>query len=269
MKRFLSFIAGLLIIAAVSFSGAGRVSADLPLVVDRAGIFSEAEIASLTDRVGSMVDTYGHGYVLLTDIKNDGKSKDLYAADFLYDNGYWNESNDGATVFYLSLEEGNRGWRTISIGANEDIFTEDVCYYIDELVDSNMRSGNYYQAFSDQVDYVEELFRTGKATPIEDGSRVTVSDNIGQYLPTGIIVGLVIGFVVVAGMKKGMRLNPETAAANYLLRDSFNLRGSREYFLYRNVTRTEKPRDRDRGGSSFGGGSSSSGGHYSGGGRDF
>lgn len=294
MKRIIALFAVLFALSATLFAGAGRAMAEsapvtaqpeLPLVADYADVFTDEQEASLEARVRDMVNSSGHGYVLLTDTYNYGKSQDLYAADFLYDNGYWNETNDGATVFYLSLESGNRGWRTISIGANERIFTQDVCYYIDELVDSNMRAGNYYQAFSDQVDYVAELFRTGEAVPIEggatiqkeDGKTVIVSNGgsskalskIAGQLPTGLIVGFIIGLVVVSGMKKSMKLNPEKAANNYLVRGSFVLRNCREMFLFRTVTKTPKPKDTSRGGSSFGGGHSSSGGHYSGGGRNF
>ncbi len=127
-------------------------------VVDDAGILTPAQEAELSAKIQEIVDKYGFGYVLFTDKSTHGLSKEVYSADFLYYNGYGTGENYSAVCFFLSLEEGNRGWRTTSINDCERIFTSDVCYEIDELVDSDMRAGNYYTAFKNQIEYTEKLF---------------------------------------------------------------------------------------------------------------
>lgn len=127
-------------------------------VVDDADVFTPEQEEYLSQKVQEIVDKYGFGYVLFTDKSTHGLSQELYSADFLYYNGYGTGENYSAVCFFLSLEEGNRGWRTTSINDCEKIFTSSVCYDIDELVDSDFRSGNYYEAFRKQVEFTAKLF---------------------------------------------------------------------------------------------------------------
>ncbi|MBO4343677.1 MAG: TPM domain-containing protein [Clostridia bacterium] len=143
-------------------------------VVDDADVFTPEQEAYLSEKVQEIVDKYGFGYVLFTDNSTHGLSQELYSADFLYYNGYGTGENYSAVCFFLSLEEGNRGWRTTSINDCEKIFTSSVCYDIDELVDSDFRSGNYYEAFRKQVEFTAKLF--------ED------INNLPEWYPEGVSV---------------------------------------------------------------------------------
>lgn len=57
----------------------------------------------------------------------------------------------------------------------------------------------------------------------------------------GILVGL-IAVLVMKGQLKSVR--PKNAAADYVVSGSFCLRHSQDIFLYRNVHRTPKPKDK-------------------------
>ncbi|MBR6914802.1 MAG: TPM domain-containing protein, partial [Clostridia bacterium] len=131
---------------------------NLPRVIDDADIFTDEEEAQLDAMVKDVIDLYGIGYVLFTDRDNHGLSMEEYSSDFLHFNGYGVGDGYGAVVFYLSLEEGNRGWRTTSIKSYERIFNSGVTYQIDELVDSDIRGGDYYAAFVTHVKFVGDLF---------------------------------------------------------------------------------------------------------------
>ncbi len=126
-------------------------------VVDDAEIFTPEEEAILEEKAKRISDTYGFGFAMFTDRSTYGLSMEVYSADFLYFNGYGMGDDFSSAVFFLSLEEGNRGWRTTSTNRCERIFTSDVTYEIDELVDADMRAGNYFTAFNNQIDYVEGL----------------------------------------------------------------------------------------------------------------
>ena len=234
---------------------------NLPRVVDDADCLTDAEEKDLSKKVQEIVDKYGFGYVIFTDINNYGLSKEVYSADFLYYNGYGTGDNYDAVVFYLSLEEGNRGWRTTSINGCEKIFDADVCYDIDETVDADIRSGNYYSAFLKHVDFVDNLMqKRGRQKIIK----------IILCVLAALLVGSIPSGIRLHSLRKKMRVVQPVDARNYLVDGSFNLRDKSVDYQYTTVTKVAKPQDDDHsGGSSFSSGSASSGGSFSSGGRDF
>lgn len=131
---------------------------DLPAVVDDAHIFTPEQFETLSEKITAMNDRLGISYVALTSDYNYGLSPEYYSSDFLHFNGYGVGDGYGAVVFYLSLDVDDRCWLTISINSYEPLFTEDVTYEIDEMVDSSIRGGEYYEAFLMHADYVEKLF---------------------------------------------------------------------------------------------------------------
>ena len=131
---------------------------DLPTVVDDAHIFTEEQMQTLSDKIRSVNERLGIGYVAFTSDDNHGLMPEEYSSDFLHFNGYGVGDGYGAVVFYLSLDPSDRCWLTTSINSYEPLFNADVTYEIDEMVDSSIRGGEYYEAFLMHADYVESLF---------------------------------------------------------------------------------------------------------------
>ena len=92
-----------------------------------------------------------------------------------------------------------------------------------------------------------------------------------MYLFLAVGIGLVLAWVVVHVMKSQLRsVAFQENAASYVREGSMNLTNSRELFLYRDVHRTERPKESsssDSGGSSTH--TSSSGTTHGGGGGSF
>lgn len=239
-----------------------------PRVVDDAGILTDAQKAELTEQVQRICDTYDVSYVIFTDDSTHGLSKDVYGADFIYYGGYGKGDDFSAVCFFLCLEEGNRGWRTVSTNSYEDIYTADVTYTIDEIVDSDMRSGNYFTALKKQADYIEKSLSEGQFEIIERNKRKK-TNFFGWPLIVGVIIAFVIAEMVIDGMKRKMRLYTAVSANEYLQKGSLNIRNKSIRYLYSTITRTRKQERSSGGGSSYSSGSASSGGSYSSGGRDF
>ena len=83
-----------------------------------------------------------------------------------------------------------------------------------------------------------------------------------------LIIGLVASFIVTGSMKGKLKsVRHQTAAGNYVKNDSMKVTQSRDLFLYRQVSRTERPRDEDSGSSDTH--TSASGQTHSGGGGKF
>lgn len=239
-----------------------------PRVVDDMGLLTDEQKEELTEQVQRICDAYDFSYVIFIDDSTHGLSKDVYAADFLYYGGYGKGDDFSAVCFFLSLEEGNRGWRTVSINGYESIFTSDVTYTIDEIVDKDMRGGNYFTAIKKQADYIEKSLSEGNFEIIPQKSRNKVNF-FGWPLIVGLIISFVIAEIVISGMISKMRLSTAVSANEYLEKGSLNIRNKSVRRIYTTITRREKQQSSGGGGSSYSSGSASSGGSYSSGGRDF
>lgn len=145
---------------------------NLPPVVDDAHIFSDEQFRTLTEKIRAMNERLGIGYAAFTSNDNYGFTPEEYSSDFLHFNGYGVGDGYGAVVFYLSLDPEDRCWLTTSINTYEPLFNYDVTYEIDEMVDSSIRSGKYYEAFVMHADYVEKLFSD-------------MSENLPAWYPEG------------------------------------------------------------------------------------
>ena len=65
-----------------------------------------------------------------------------------------------------------------------------------------------------------------------------------MWLPISFGVGILVAFIVVGSMKAAMKtVYMQAAASDYTKSGSFNVTESRDIFLYRNVERTEKPKN--------------------------
>ncbi len=131
---------------------------NLPPVVDDAHIFTDEQFKTLSEKISQMNERLGIGYAAFTSDCNYGLLPEEYSSDFLHFNGYGVGDGYGAVVFYLSLDPDDRCWLTTSINTYESLFTSDVTYEIDEMVDSSIRGGEYYEAFLMHADYVDDLF---------------------------------------------------------------------------------------------------------------
>lgn len=301
MKRLLSLFAGALLIFALCLPvfaenmpywyPTGDTSnftdfrgENLRRVVDDADLFTDEQEADLNARITQVVDTLGIGYALFTDNSNHGMSPEEYSSDFLHFGGYGVGDGYGAVVFYISMEESNRCWRTTSINSYESIFTSDVTYVIDELVESDIVAGRYYEAYVKHIDFVNELFMNNGQLPskynayFEDdyeysdstSSSKSLSDsNIVTCVVVAVVIGLIVGGMRLSSLKKAMRVVAPVDAREYLVKNSFVLRDKKVMYLYSTVTKVAKQKSGGSGGGSSYSSGRSSGGSYSSGGRSF
>ncbi|MBR6916172.1 MAG: TPM domain-containing protein, partial [Clostridia bacterium] len=211
---------------------------NLPYVVDDADILTDEEEARLSEKIASIAEEYGVGYVAFTDDDLHGLSPEYYSSDFLHFNGYGVGDGYGAVVFFLCLDPSDRCWRTTAINSYEDIFTEDIMYEIDETVDYSIRSkGDFFEAFMLHAEYVENLFReisaTENWTPEDHEYKYERDEYEGRsvgapspvkFVGAGLIVGLIGGLIRLLSLRKKMKIVPPSTANNYLLRDSYVVR---------------------------------------------
>lgn len=241
---------------AVGYTATG----ELATVIDNADVLSDEEEEDLRERVKKINDKYDVNYVILTGDDNEGLSPESYTLNFLKEYGY-DSDGQNAVVFYISFEPGNRCWRTTARNSIYKKFTESVINDIDDHIEPDMKNGDYYDACLTHISYVKKIVSGKYKEPVDRGPIL-----IGIIV--GVVVGIIVGLMHLASCKKAMRVVAPVDAHEYLVKDSFNLRDKKVYYLYTTVTKTAKPKSSSSsGGSSYSSGSS--GGGYSSGGRSF
>ncbi len=131
---------------------------NLARVVDNADTLTPEQEKELTEQIENIVQKYNFGFVIFTDKSTHGFSMETYSVDFFLFNGYGLGDDFRGTVFFHSLEPGNRGWRTTSVGLAQQIFNYRVTNGLDDLIDSDIRAGRHYEAYKKYVAGVENIY---------------------------------------------------------------------------------------------------------------
>lgn len=153
-----------------------------------------------------------------------------------------------------------RGWYISTYGSAIDDFSDADIEKIGDNIKTYLSGGEYFAAFNKYLDMIEYPL-SGKALPRKTSETFF-------YIGVCFVVGLVTAFVSTSVMRS--KMNPvkcSSAANNSVVNGSFNLAGSGDYFLYKTVTKTARPKPASSSGSSVH--KSSSGRSHGGGGGKF
>ena len=246
-------------------------AADHPaFLVDDAGLLSSEDAASIETQLADLNSKYDMHFVIVTD-DDPGISSAMEAADDFFDyNGYGVGDDRSGVLLYINMSTRDVWISTRGYGITA--FTDaGIDYILDQLVDG-LGDEAYYETFETYTALCDDFTLQAKnGTPYD-------VDHMPQEpfpwfggliicLALGAIVGLVY-ILILRGQLK--RVAPNESAADYMVRGSMHVTNSREFFLYRAVTKQERPKENSSGG---GGGStthtSSSGATHGGGGRKF
>ena len=195
-------------------------------------------------------------------------SMEAYADD-LYDYCQFGYGPDMDGVLLVSV--GDRKWHISTCGYGITAFTDAGIQYLGEQMKPFMAEGDYAAAFRTFVQWSDTYIDAARAGRPYDVKTLPRDPLSPMYLVLAVGIGLVLAWVVVSVMKSQLRsVAFQENAASYVREGSMNLTNSRELFLYRDVHRTERPKESsssDSGGSSTH--TSSSGTTHGGGGGSF
>lgn len=238
---------------------------DAHQLTDTADIFTDEEEEVMVEQLQTLRETYGTDFVVFTDVSTYGLARKVYAADFFEATGHGLGDDFSGMILFICMEDGNRGWWTAAKGSVKPLFTERSINWLDDRLEPYMKGGDYGAGVIQYLNDLDTLYEKGEP-PMSGEALLFV---IGGTLIAGLAGG---GFVLffVTGLMETVK---EAAHADsYLVKGSFQLRHSRDVFLYRSVSRTRRKSESSSGGcgsdysSSY---SSSSGSDWSGGGRSF
>lgn len=250
-------------------------ASELQMVVDNAGLFSEAERSALEGKAQALRSEYEMDVVILTVDRLDGKKTQDYADDYYDDNGYGCGAEYSGILFLLAMAE--RDWYISTYGDAIYAITDYGIQQLGETAVSYLSDGAYYDAFDAYLDALPSYlaaFQNGR--PIDGfadrsegyyhGDRESVVHYQEERAPNlliSVVIGVIVAGVTVLIMCVTMNSKrPQRSAAGYLKAGSFRLRTHQDLFLYSNISKTR--RQENNGGNRGGGGSSV---HHSSGGR--
>ena len=249
MKRFitvLSLLCVLFITALPTFAGG-----DLPRLVDGADILDGAEEIALLDMLNEISERQQVDVIVFT-VDSIGSDSAQYYADNeifeAYNYGYGNDRN--TILLMLSMEYSD--WHVTTAGYGITAVTDAGLEYMSEQFLPYFSDGDFYTGFAVYAEYCDEFITLAKnGDPFDVDNIPKEPFDKGMALIISLAIGLIVAFIAVGNMKSAMKSVREQAGAkDYVKQNSMNITEARDYYLYRNVTRSAKPDNSSSGGSS-------------------
>ncbi len=254
--------------SAVTVDAAG----DLMRIADWADLLSDSEEAELSDKLDEISERQQVDVVVVTVDSLEGASAMDYADDVYDYNSYgFGEEHDGI-LFLISMEE--RDWYISTSGFGITAVTDAGREYMAEKFLPSLSDGEYSEAFrifAEQCDNYITQARTGEPYDVDNVPTEPFS-HVGALL-IAVVAGFLIALIVTGIMRLGLHsVYSRSAADSYMKKGSLRITREHELFLYKNVTRTEKPKESSSSDNNSGGSvthTSSSGKTHGGGGGKF
>lgn len=199
----------------------------------------------------------------------DYDSMEAYADD-LYDSCQYGYGPDMDGVLLL-VSVGDRKWHISTCGYGITAFTDAGIQYLGEQMTPDMADGDYAAAFRTFIQWTDSYVTAAREGQPYDVDNMPKEPFSIVYLGVALVIGLVTALIVTGVMKGQLKsVAPQRDATDYVRQGSMKLTNQRDLFLYRDVHRTERPKETnssDSGGSSTH--TSSSGSTHGGGGGSF
>lgn len=248
----LTFAFSIFFAASAAFTVTVKAEDDRLRIVDWADLLSDSEEQELSDTLDEISQRQQLDVLVVTLESLEGEDIVAYADDFYDYNDYGYGGEKDGILFLISMEE--RDWCISTSGFGITAFTDAGQEYMTEKFLPYLSDGEYAEAFRIFAAQCDDYITQARAgTPYD-------VDNIPTepFSPLGaLIIAVGLGFVISLIVTGFMRLSlhsvySASAADSYMKKDSLRLTKQRDLFLYRNVTRTEKPKETSTASSSGG-----------------
>ena len=227
----------------------GEPAEDNLLVWDEAELLNETEVAQLNSELESISKKYKAEIRVVTLSSMDGGDIDEFL-EYLYDeSGFGYGENHDGVLLVVCMDP--REYRILSNGFAGEAITSGDIDAIGEAFKSDLSDGNYADAFDTFADKCEYYL---------DGHINGFPFNTGKNLLICLGIGLVVALIVTGIWKNQLKSVRKQSAANaYVKAGTMQITQSGDFFMYRNVTKTQKQSSSSSGSSgssrSTGGGS--------------
>ena len=239
---------------------------------DSAEVLTEDEDSELEASLEELSVRQSFDVVVATidSLEGEGYTSMEEYADDLYDYcqfGY-GENRDGVL---LLVSIGDHKWHISTCGYGIIAFTDAGIQYLGEQMTPDMADGDYAAAFRTFIQWTDAYVTAAREGHPYDVDNMPHEPLSILYLGLALVIGLVTALIVTGVMKSQLKsVASQRDATDYVRQGSMKLTNQRDLFLYRDVHRTERPKESssdDSGGSSTH--TSSSGTTHGGGGGSF
>lgn len=219
-----------------------------PYFIDEAGLVSAEEAQQLEEALTAAGAACDMEFVILTTMDESISSPMEEADDFYDHNGYGVGEDHSGTLLYINMA--TRDWWISTCGYGITAFTDDGIQYIGEKVVENLGDEYYYEAFEEYIALCQQFVEQARTGEPYYGSNMPKEPySVFGTLVISLIVGLVVALIYILILRGQLKsVAPNNQAIDYAVNGSMHVTNSREFFLYRTLSRTEKPKDNDNNG---------------------
>lgn len=240
MKKFLYiFIAAVLILTAVPVSAEGAY----PRLMDNADLLTDSEEVEISCKLDEISELRQMDIVICTLPSLGEYSPDEYADALFEYCSYGIGSERSCIMFLISMEYSD--WYILRAGDGIDALTDTGIDYIEDNVIPMMSDGNFAGAFLEFADLCELFIGMEQnGNPFDEDDIPKEPFDITSSVVISLIIGVIGGLIVTGYHKSKLKsVRKQPSAKDYTKRDSFNLTESKDIYLYRTVTKHEKPKN--------------------------
>jgi len=205
-------------------------------IIDTASLLTAEQVSKLEAKTAQIKETYDFDVVIVAVPDLSGKTPQTYSMDFYIDNGY----NENGIIFLVSMAD--RDWDISTFNYGLSVFTEEYGLdYVSNNVLPALSEGNYNKSFSKFLNYADAFLLEAKSgTPYSTDNTFLEKNTIMLF---SIIGAFVIAIVVIVFMASHMNTKkPKDLVHEYVNKESIHETERSDMFLYRTVTKTEKPK---------------------------
>lgn len=208
----------------------GEPAEDNLLVWDEAELLNETEVAQLNSKLESISEKYKAEIRVVTLSSMDGGDIDEFLESLYDEAGFGYGENHDGVLLVVCMDP--REYRILSNGFAGKAITSGDIDAIGEAFESDLSDGNYADAFDTFADKCEYYL---------DGHINGFPFNTGKNLLICLGIGLVVALIV-TGIWKGQlkSVRKQSAANAYVKAGTMQITQSGDFFMYRNVTKTQK-----------------------------
>lgn len=254
----LLFVTGLIL--AVFFHPAAMKSASAETIItDEAHLFAEEQLSDLRSTGNSISETYQVDFHIMTRETLDGEYFMYYMERYADDN----EIED-AILILISMEPGNRIYEIEGYGQTQNFLTDSRCIKILDLMEYDMRAGNYYNAVNKALNRCN-LYLGKESSPIAD--TVMESPFFKSWVQLILCICLAAIIVGVWVYNSGGKMTVH--GKDYLNEGNSRILARHDHYIRTTVSKRVKPSESSGGGRGGSGVSRGGRSHSGGGGRRF
>ena len=234
MKKFLSIL--ILAISLLSFVATTALAEEKVLrLVDEAELLSAEEETKILSRLDEISEKYEYDVVIVTQ-KTIGKKSEIAFADDYYDNNGYGYGDDYTGLLLLITFDDEGGiWYISTCGKAINAFSDATIDSIGSAMSTDLASDDYVGAFNTFIDECDYYI---------NGHINGFPFNAAKNLLISLVIGFIIAYIVASSMKSKLKtVALQKNATAYVKQGSMQITQSRDFYLYRTITRTAKPKN--------------------------